>query len=151
MEQKTLVLIKPHVFREFGVFCEHIVQVVVDIQSRYLISGLKITAVKNFTITEKFLREFYHEHVNKGFFTRDIIPAMNNGQCIAMVLEGENAISNVRMISGDTNPAEALPGTIRYLYGIHREGPNNAVHGSDSPESAKREIEIIFGSVGSAV
>ena len=145
--KKTLVLIKPHVFRNFDSFYDSFIRVIVDIQSRYLVLGLKIIAIKDFIITEEFLREFYCEHVDKDFFEIDIIPAMNNERCIAMVLEGENAISSVRSINGATNPAEALKGTIRNIYGVLEKGPNNAVHGSDSLESAEREIKIIFGSV----
>ncbi len=144
MEQ-TLVLIKPHIFRDFGLgrLAE---QVIVNIQSKYLVLGLKIIAIKYFIITEEFLRDFYREHVEKLFFG-DIMIAMRNGRCIAMVLEGEDAIQKIRDANGATNPAEALGGTIRNLYGILEKGPNNAVHGSDSAESAEREIKIIFGSI----
>ncbi|MBA3047603.1 nucleoside-diphosphate kinase [Patescibacteria group bacterium] len=142
VKQRTLALIKPHMFKNINSFGKAIVGAIVDIQSRYLALGMKIVAIKSFAITEEFLREFYHEHVNKPFFERDLVPAMEGGLCIAMVLEDEDAVQKVRAVNGATNPAEAFPGTIRHLYGIHEKGPNNAVHGSDSPESAEREIKI---------
>jgi nucleoside-diphosphate kinase len=87
-------------------------------------------------------QEFYAEHASKPFFD-GLIEAMTSGISIALVLEGENAVATVRRLNGATKPSKAAPGTIRKLYGT--AGPRNAVHGSDSAESARREIRFFFG------
>ena len=83
----------------------------------------------------------YAEHIGRPYY-EDLMGFMTSGPIIAMVLEGEGAIANVRAINGKTNPAEADEGTIRMLYAA--SGSRNAVHASDSPESAAREISIFF-------
>ena len=130
--EKTLVLIKPDAFRKHyrG-----------DIIKHYENEGLKILAMKLMKMDEKIASKHYAEHIGRPYYD-DLMGFMTSGPIIAMVLEGEDAIANVRRINGKTNPAEADEGTIRKLYA--ESGSRNAVHASDSPESAAREIAIFF-------
>ena len=130
--EKTLVLIKPDAVRG-----KHIG----DIIKIYEEKGLKILAVKMLQMDEKLASKHYEEHIGRPYY-EDLMGFMTSGPIIAMVLEGEGAIANVRAINGKTNPAEAAEGTIRKLYAV--SGSRNAVHASDSPENAAREISIFF-------
>lgn len=130
--EKTLVLIKPDAVRG-----KHIG----DIIKIYEEKGLKILAVKMLQMDEKLASKHYEEHIGRPYY-EDLMGFMTSGPIIAMVLEGEGAIANVRAINGKTNPAEAAEGTIRKLYAA--SGSRNAVHASDSPENAAREISIFF-------
>ena len=137
----TLVLIKPHLLYkpEWG---DERHNIIIDIINRYAESGLFLRTIKIFSYTEEMIKQFYEEHIGKPFFP-ELLEEMTSGECVAMIWAGEDAVQRVRKINGATNPAIAEEGTIRHKYGIG--GPKNAVHGSDSPESAKREINIIFG------
>ncbi|WP_405733577.1 nucleoside-diphosphate kinase [Anaerovibrio slackiae] len=130
--EKTLVLIKPDAVRG-----KHIG----DIVKIYEEKGLKILAMKMLQMDEKLASKHYEEHIGRPYYD-DLMGFMTSGPIIAMVLEGEGAIANVRAINGKTNPAEAAEGTIRKLYAA--SGSRNAVHASDSPENATREISIFF-------
>lgn len=130
--EKTLVLIKPDAVRG-----KHIG----DIVKIYEEKGLKILAMKMLQMDEKLASKHYEEHIGRPYYD-DLMGFMTSGPIIAMVLEGEGAIANVRAINGRTNPAEAAEGTIRKLYAA--SGSRNAVHASDSPENAAREISIFF-------
>ena len=130
--EKTLVLIKPDAVRG-----KHIG----DIVKIYEEKGLKILAMKMLQMNEKLASKHYEEHIGRPYYD-DLMGFMTSGPIIAMVLEGEGAIANVRAINGKTNPAEAAEGTIRKLYAA--SGSRNAVHASDSPENAAREISIFF-------
>lgn len=130
--EKTLVLIKPDAVRG-----KHIG----DIVKIYEEKGLKILAMKMLQMDEKMASKHYEEHIGRPYYD-DLMGFMTSGPIIAMVLEGEGAIANVRAINGKTNPAEAAEGTIRKLYAA--SGSRNAVHASDSPENAAREISIFF-------
>ena len=130
--EKTLVLIKPDAVRG-----KHIG----DIVKMYEEKGLKILAMKMLQMDEKLASKHYEEHIGRPYYD-DLMGFMTSGPIIAMVLEGEGAIANVRAINGKTNPAEAAEGTIRKLYAA--SGSRNAVHASDSPENAAREISIFF-------
>ena len=130
--EKTLVLIKPDAVRG-----KHIG----DIVKIYEEKGLKILAMKMLQMDEKLASKHYEEHIGRPYYD-DLMGFMTSGPIIAMVLEGEGAIANVRAINGKTNPAEADEGTIRRLYAA--SGSRNAVHASDSPENAAREISIFF-------
>lgn len=91
------------------------------------------------------MMEFYQEHKDKPFFP-NLIDHMTSGPCAVIVLEGENAVSKVRSINGETNPMEASPVTIRGRfkhYFDENKRPANFVHGSDSQESAAREIQLV--------
>ena len=112
-----------------------------DIVKIYEEKGLKILAMKMLQMNEKLASKHYEEHIGRPYYD-DLMGFMTSGPIIAMVLEGEGAIANVRAINGKTNPAEAAEGTIRKLYAA--SGSRNAVHASDSPENAAREISIFF-------
>lgn len=130
--EETLVLIKPD-----AVKAKHIG----DIIKIYEEKGLKILAMKMLKMDEKLASKHYAEHVGRDYYD-DLMGFMTSGPIVAMVLQGEGAIANVRAINGKTNPAQAAEGTIRKLYAA--SGTRNAVHASDSPENAKREISIFF-------
>lgn len=130
--EKTLVLIKPDAVKG-----KHIGDIIKIYESK----GLEIVAMKMMEMDEKIASLHYAEHKGHSYYD-DLMGFMTSGRIVAMVLQGEDAIANVRAINGKTNPAEAAGGTIRKLYAA--SGSRNAVHASDSPESAKREISIFF-------
>ncbi|EUJ22134.1 multifunctional nucleoside diphosphate kinase/apyrimidinic endonuclease/3'-phosphodiesterase [Listeria monocytogenes FSL F6-684] len=92
-------------------------------------------------IDRELAEKHYAEHIGKSFF-EDLIGFITSGPVFAMVLEGDDAIATARRMMGKTNPLEADPGTIRADYAIHTN--RNVIHGSDSPESAQREIQLFF-------
>ena len=112
-----------------------------EIISRFEKKGLKIVALKIMKITPELAEEHYGEHKGKPFFA-DLVNFITSGPVAAMVLEGENVIPTVRTMMGATNPQDAAPGTIRGDYALTVD--ENIIHGSDSPESAMREIGIFF-------
>ena len=93
------------------------------------------------TIDEELAKLHYSEHQDKPFFS-DLIQFITSGPVVAMELEGDNSVTRLRELIGATNPSEAEPGTIRAIYGTELE--KNVVHGSDSPESAERELNNFF-------
>ena len=129
---KTLVLIKPDAMK-----AHHIG----DIIKIYEEKGLEILAAKMLKMDDKLASQHYYEHIGRPYYG-ELVDFMTSGPIIAMVLAGEDAIANVRKINGKTNPAEAEEGTIRKLYAA--SSGENAVHASDSPESAAREISLYF-------
>ena len=112
-----------------------------EILSRIEKKGLKIVAVKLMVIPKETAENHYAEHKERPFFP-SLISYITSGPVLAMVLEGENAVSVCRNMMGKTNPSESAPGTIRGDYAMVTG--LNIIHGSDSPESAKREISIFF-------
>jgi nucleoside-diphosphate kinase len=92
-------------------------------------------------LSPELAKRFYAEHDGKGFFA-DLVLYMTSGPVVAVQLAGEDAVKRLRELFGATNPAKATPGTIRYMYGKSLQ--ENAVHASDSPASAEREIGILF-------
>ena len=133
--EKTLVLIKPDAFGKNHTG---------DILKRYEDEGLKIVAAKVMQMDKKIAAIHYAEHVEKPFYP-DLVEFMTSAPLMALVLGGENVIERVRKINGATNPAKADEGTIRKLYA--ESVTKNAVHASDSPESAAREIKIFFSEI----
>ena len=103
--------------------------------------GLKITKSKKVQITKEEAAEFYMVHQTKSFYD-DLCNYLSSGPIIVMILEGEAAISKNREIMGSTDPLKAEEGTIRKTYGISID--KNSVHGSDSSENAKKEIDFFF-------
>ena len=103
--------------------------------------GLKIVAQKMMHLSVEQAKEFYAEHKERPFF-QSLVEFISSGAVIAQVLKGEDAIKKNREIMGATNPAEAAEGTIRKLFAKNID--ENSIHGSDSPESAKREISFFF-------
>jgi nucleoside-diphosphate kinase len=113
-----------------------------EILSRFERKGLKIVALEQRTLDRETLARHYEEHVGKGFYD-DLVAFMSRGPAVVLVLEGpQDTYKVVRTLMGATNPRESAPGTIRGDLGI--ELTENLVHGSDSPESAEREIGVWF-------
>ncbi|MBC1482433.1 nucleoside-diphosphate kinase [Listeria immobilis] len=131
MEQ-TYVMVKPD-----GVERGLIGEIVAKIEKK----GIKLVAAKLIQIDRNLAEQHYAEHIGKPFF-EDLIGFITSGPVFAMVLEGDDVIKIARRMMGKTNPSEADPGTIRADYAIHTN--RNVIHGSDSPESAKREIQLFF-------
>ena len=104
-------------------------------------AGLRIVAQKKIRLSTQFAEEFYAEHRGKAFFS-GLVEFMTSGPVVVQVLEGEDAIVQYRKIMGATNPAVADEGTIRKTYALSIN--QNTVHGSDSAESAAREIAFFF-------
>lgn len=134
--EQTLVLVKPDGMMK---------GVAVSILQRYINVGLRAVKIGMLRMTVPLAIEFYKEHQGKFFF-EGLVLAMTSGQICAFLLEGENAVAVVRELNGATDPAKATEGTIRNAF-RSAGGPFNTVHGSDSPESAIREIALIFGRV----
>ena len=132
MAERTLVLIKPDaVERGFAG----------EILGRLERRGLVLRAAKLLTVDRDLAQEHYAEHAEKPFFG-ELVDFITTGRTLALVLEGESAVSVARATIGATNPANAEPGTIRGDLAMSM--PDNLVHGSDSPESAEREIALWF-------
>jgi nucleoside-diphosphate kinase len=112
-----------------------------EIIARFEKKGFKIAALKMLRISRALAEKHYGEHVGKPFF-ENLVGFITSGPVVAMVIEGKDAISAAREMMGATNPLKALPGTIRGSYGI--DIGRNVIHGSDSPESAQREIALFF-------
>jgi nucleoside-diphosphate kinase len=107
--------------------------------------GFRVVALQLVRLSEESARTFYAMHVGKDFF-EGLVRFMTSGPCLPMVLERENAVSGLRDFIGVTDPQQARDGSIRRLYGTDIQ--RNAVHASDSPESAEREIAHFFPGVG---
>ena len=101
----------------------------------------QILHLKSFRMSDQLAADFYAEHHGKEFY-HNLVEFMKSGMTIAVVLQKDNAIHDLRTLVGKTNPEEAEPGSIRYLYG--ETVRLNAVHASDCPKSAAREIKLIF-------
>jgi nucleoside-diphosphate kinase len=131
-KERTFAMIKPGVLqrRIFG-----------EVITRLEQKGFNIIAMKMLYITKELAETHYGEHKGKPFY-EPLLEYMTSGTSVAMVLERENAIATLRQIAGATNPDEATPGTIRGDYAVITR--RNIIHASDSPESAKREIELFF-------
>ncbi|WP_183097989.1 nucleoside-diphosphate kinase [Nocardioides pelophilus] len=132
MTQRTLVLIKPDAVRR---------GLVGEVLSRFEAKGLTVVALEQRLIDASQADAHYHEHVEKDFYPplRDFV---TSGPLVALVLEGDEAIEVVRAINGATDGRKAAPGTIRGDLSLSNR--ENLVHGSDSPESAAREIALWF-------
>jgi nucleoside-diphosphate kinase len=130
--ERTLVLIKPDAMRR-GLAGE--------ILRRFEQRGLELREARLVQVDDALAKEHYAEHAEKPFFG-ELVEFITSGPTLALVVEGEGAIATVRTTVGATNPAEAGPGTIRGDLALSM--PDNLVHGSDSPESAAREIALWF-------
>jgi nucleoside-diphosphate kinase len=129
---RTLILVKPDAF-ERGLTGEVI--------ARFERKGLRLLAMKQMQVDEELAGVHYEEHADKPFFG-ELVDFITGGPLVAMVLEGPEAVPAARQLIGATNPLEAAPGSIRGDYAV--EVTFNLVHGSDSDESAAREIGIWF-------
>ena len=134
MSERTLSIIKPD-----AVKAGHIG----DIAGRFEREGLRIVAMRMVHLSRSDAEGFYAEHKGRGFFD-ELVTFMMSGPVVVMVLEGADAIARNRAIMGATNPANAAEGTLRKLYAANVG--ENAVHGSDSPASAAREVAYFFRS-----
>mgnify|MGYP005859130041 CR=1 FL=1 len=130
--ERTFSIIKPDAVSK---------NVIGEITSRFEKGGLKVVASKMLHLTQTQAEGFYAEHRERPFFP-DLVGFMTSGPVIVQVLEGEDAIARNRDLMGATNPKEAEPGTIRADYAQSIDA--NAVHGSDAPGSAEREIAYFF-------
>jgi len=130
--QRTFSIVKPNAVAK---------NVIGKIYDRFEAHGLEIVASKMLRLTDETATGFYKEHEGKPFF-EGLIAFMTSGPIMVQVLEGESAIAKNRELMGATNPSEAAEGTLRADFA---DGfTENAVHGSDSPESAQREIDYFF-------
>ena len=132
MEQ-TLVLVKGDGVRR---------RLIGEITRRLEAKGLDIRAMKMMDVSRELAEEHYAEHREKPFF-EELVEFITSTPVVAMTVGGEGAIGTVRNLMGATNPANAAPGTIRGDLALSM--PDNLVHGSDAPESAKRELGLFFG------
>lgn len=130
--ERTLVLVKPDAVER---------RLAGEILSRLERRGLAIRAAKLLTVDRDLAERHYAEHAEQAFFG-ELVGFITSAPTLALVVQGESAIAAVRTTMGATNPAGAAPGTIRGDLALAM--PDNLVHGSDSPESAEREIELWF-------
>tara|TARA_Y100000741_G_scaffold234983_1_gene179652 strand:+ start:116 stop:514 length:399 start_codon:yes stop_codon:yes gene_type:complete len=112
-----------------------------EVISRVEKEGFRITKIKMMDIPEELAKEHYVEHADKPFFN-DLVSFITSGPVVAMEVQGEDVVSEIRRIMGATNPSDADPGTIRADLATKLE--ENVVHGSDSSESAERELSLFF-------
>ncbi|MFP5202113.1 MULTISPECIES: nucleoside-diphosphate kinase [Bacillus] len=129
---KTFLMVKPDGVER---------QLIGDIVSRFEKKGLQLVGAKLMSIPKEVAETHYGEHKEKPFFG-ELVDFITSGPVFAMVWQGDQVVDVTRQIIGKTNPKEALPGTIRGDYGL--TVGKNIIHGSDSPESAEREINLFF-------
>jgi nucleoside-diphosphate kinase len=131
--QQTFVMVKPDGVRR---------RLVGEVVRRIEAKGYDLKEMKFFTIEESLAKKHYAEHTEKPFFG-ELVMFITSGPVVAMVVEGPDAVTGMRQIMGATNPLDAAPGSIRGDFASLIT--ENIVHGSDSPESAEREINLFFG------
>jgi nucleoside-diphosphate kinase len=136
--ERTLILVKPDAFAR---------NLTGEIIARFERKGLRLAALKLMKMSRELAERHYAEHEGKPFFG-ELVQFITSGELVAMVLEGERAVSAARQVIGATDPLEAGPGSIRGDYAL--EVGQNMVHGSDSPESAMREVSLFFPELGSS-
>ncbi len=129
---RTLILVKPDAFGR---------ALTGEVIARFERKGLRLAALKQMTVDSALAEQHYAEHRDKPFFG-DLVEFITGGPLVAMVLEGFEAVAAARQVIGATNPVQAAPGSIRGDFGL--EVQTNLVHGSDSPESAARELDLFF-------
>jgi nucleoside-diphosphate kinase len=130
--EKTFLMVKPDGVQR---------NLVGEVVNRFERKGFKLVGAKLMQISDELASEHYGEHKERPFFG-ELVDFITSGPVFAMVWEGENVIKTAREMMGKTNPAEAAPGTIRGDFGV--TVGKNVIHGSDSPESAEREINLFF-------
>ncbi|MFW0861590.1 MAG: nucleoside-diphosphate kinase [Dethiobacter sp.] len=132
--ERTFLMIKPDGVQR---------NLVGEIIGRFEKKGFQLVGLKLIQISPELAAKHYGEHVGKPFYG-ELLEFITSGPVVAMVWQGLNAVAVVRTMMGKTNPADAAPGTIRGDLAVFMG--NNVVHGSDSPESAEREIKLFFSS-----
>ena len=130
--ERTLILVKPDAFAR---------SLTGEIIARFERKGLRLVALRQLTMERALAERHYAEHEGKPFYG-ELVGFITSGPLVAMVLEGESAVEAARQVIGATNPLEASPGSIRGDFAI--EVGQNMVHGSDSSESAAREVGLFF-------
>jgi nucleoside-diphosphate kinase len=129
---KTLLMVKPDT-----VAAGHVGDIIALVErNKFQIRRLTLTR-----FSKERAERFYEMHRSRPFFG-ELVSYITSGPVVAVEVEGDQAVTRIRELIGATNPAEARPGTVRAMYGKSLQ--NNAVHGSDSPESAEKELEIAF-------
>jgi nucleoside-diphosphate kinase len=131
--ERTLILVKPDAFAR---------NLSGEIIARFERKGLRLAAMRLMTLDRQLAAQHYAEHEGKPFY-EELVSFITSGPLVAMVLEGEQAVGAARQVIGATNPLEAVSGSIRGDYAI--AVGQNMVHGSDSVESAAREVGLFFG------
>jgi len=134
--ERTLILVKPDAFER---------NLTGEIIARFERKGLALVALKLMTMDHELAERHYAEHVGKPFFG-ELVEFITSGPLVAMVLEGDEAVEAARQVIGATNPLQASPGSIRGDYAI--AVGQNMVHGSDSADSAAREVSLFFPELG---
>jgi nucleoside-diphosphate kinase len=134
--ERTLILVKPDAFAR---------NLTGEIIARFERKGLRLGGLKQITMTTELAQRHYAEHEGKPFYD-GLVSFITSGPLVAMVLEGERAVEAARQVIGATDPLNAAPGSIRGDLAI--ELTQNMVHGSDSPESAAREVGLFFPELG---
>ncbi|MDH3901022.1 MAG: nucleoside-diphosphate kinase [Gammaproteobacteria bacterium] len=134
--ERTFSIIKPDAVAK---------NIIGEIYSRFEKGGLRIVAARMLHLTREQAEGFYAVHSERPFY-KDLVEFMTSGPVVVQVLEGENAVLKNRELMGATNPQDADPGTIRADFA--KTVDENAVHGSDAPETAAQEIEFFFGEEG---
>src|SRR5207302_2134520 len=130
--ERTLILVKPDAFAR---------NLTGEIIARFERKGLRVVALNLMTMTRELAERHYAEHEGKSFY-EELVTFITSGPLVAMVLEGEQAVVAARQVIGATDPLQATTGSIRGDFAI--EVGQNMVHGSDSPESAGREVALFF-------
>jgi nucleoside-diphosphate kinase len=130
--ERTLILVKPDAFAR---------NLTGEIIGRFERKGLRLVALQQMQMTRELAQRHYAEHEGKPFFG-ELVEFITSGPLVAMVLEGDQAVTAARQVIGATNPLEASPGSIRGDFAI--AVGQNMVHGSDGPESAAREVALFF-------
>jgi len=134
--EKSLIIVKPDGVEK---------KVLGEIISRIEDDGLVITGLKMVRISEELAKKHYKDHIGKPYFER-LLGYITRGNSVVMVVEGEDAIKKLRKLMGQTDSTKAKKGTIRGDFGT--DITINIIHGSDCPQSAKREIELFFDNIG---
>ena len=134
--ERTLILVKPDAFAR---------SLTGEVIARFERKGLRIVALKQMRVDRDLAERHYAEHTDKPFFG-DLVDFITGGPLVAAVFEGHEAVAAARQVIGATNPLEASPGSIRGDYAL--EVQTNLVHGSDSAESADREVGLFFPELG---
>jgi nucleoside-diphosphate kinase len=134
--ERTLILVKPDAFAR---------NLTGEIIARFERKGLRLAALQQMTISRELAAQHYAEHEGKVFYG-ELVDFITSGPLVAMVLEGESAITAARQAIGATNPLQATTGSIRGDYAV--SVGQNMVHGSDAPESAAREVHLFFPDLG---
>lgn len=130
--EKTFIMVKPDGVQR---------GLIGEIVTRFEKKGFQLVGAKLMTVSRELAEQHYAEHKGKPFFG-ELLDFITSGPVFAMVWQGKNVIATARLMMGKTNPAEALPGTIRGDFGVNVS--MNIIHGSDSPTSAEREIALWF-------